>query len=290
MRDVRFPNQRKFTSTPQGRNWLWHIFAGDPLPGAKTFMAYSADAERAGFLPEGWVDERALEYGGWDAPLARQELMAQELEMAGQVYQQFARERHVRTNDIEIKLLRHKLGGVDFGAVSPTALIAAGQDAQGRGRVFAEWYKRQATMDDIVEIMADWGQRYGITRFICDPAGKHEIEAINRIFGREVAVRARHGNRIELRTQYVGRRLNVQADKLPGLFIDPSCANLIMELEGLMWKRVKLSGRTEEILNDNFEPGCPDHAHDGLACLLSEWDAGLAEWKPPKEPVTLYKR
>ena len=85
------------TSTPQGRNWTWRLFTGpDRLHDAETFLAYSKDAERAGLVPEGWVEARAIEYGGWDSPLARQELLAQELEMAGQVHPEFRRDIHVR--------------------------------------------------------------------------------------------------------------------------------------------------------------------------------------------------
>ena len=97
VRDTRYPNQRKFTSTPQGRNWLWKMFTEEPLPGAQQYVAYSEDAERAGFVPEGWVEDRAVEYGGWGAPLARQELLGQELEMAGQVFPQFRRDIPVRS-------------------------------------------------------------------------------------------------------------------------------------------------------------------------------------------------
>ena len=86
VRDTRYPNQRKLTSTPQGRNWLWRIFSGEPLPGARQFIAHSIDAEKAGFVPEGWVEERAHEYGGFESPLARQELLGQELQMAGQCF------------------------------------------------------------------------------------------------------------------------------------------------------------------------------------------------------------
>ena len=92
VRDTARPLQRKITGTPQGRNWTWRLFGANPLAGSRQFIAYSRDAEEAGFVPPGWVEERAQEYGGWQAPMARQELMAQELEMETRPFKARVRE------------------------------------------------------------------------------------------------------------------------------------------------------------------------------------------------------
>ncbi len=103
VRDMRFPNrQMKVTGTPQGRNWLWRVFRSEQRVSNVSFVtATSMDAEDCGFLPEGWCEQRAALYGGWDSPFARQELGGQFLEMAGQVFGQFSRSVHVRSLPVE---------------------------------------------------------------------------------------------------------------------------------------------------------------------------------------------
>lgn len=288
VRDTTRPNQRKFTSTPQGRNWLWRMFSGpDKLPGALTFMAYSRDAEHAGFVPRGWVEERALEYGGWDNPLARQELLAQELEMAGQVHPQFGRDTHCRT--APDGPFKDVLGGIDYGGVSPTALVVAGLGGDGRAYALDEWYKHEATEDELAEargtLEAKWPR---LREWRADPSGKYATEKLNNARGKRV-VKASHGNDLKMRVRLVGARLTVRPGG-PGCYFDPRCANLIAEIEGLMWKRTRVQGRGEEMLNDQLDPTTPDHAWDAWANILAEWDETRGPIQRTKEPVCVYDR
>jgi hypothetical protein len=89
------------------------------------------------------------------------------------------------------------------------------------------------------------------------------------------ASKARHGNKIALRVQLMRRRLTVDAaTKLPGLFHTSAVPNLTRETEMLMWKRQRLAGQTEEMLRDEFDPVCDDHAYDAADNVLAEWDVG----------------
>lgn len=322
VRDLRFPLQRKLTGTPKGRNWTWRLFTGTPLSGSREFIAHSQDAEDCGFLPKDWVEERAQEMGGWNAPMARQELLAQELEMAGQVHPQFRRDVHVRSLDrrraeamaegrgthaimgqegaahgisedagrgaSQQTVFKATLGGIDFGGVSPTALVVGGLDGGGRAWAVAEFYRHQATLDEVAAAMADLEARHGRSvdpggsgrlRWIADPSGKAEIAKL-RNMGFEVS-KARHGNSLELRVQLMGARLNLGPGKLPGIYFTPECPNLIAEVEGLMWRRTRLTGGGEEMLTDAFERGTPDHAWDAMVNILAEWDAVPEPWEPP---------
>ena len=285
VRDLRYPLQRKLTGTPKGRNWTWRLFTGPPLAGSQQFIAHSQDAEDCVFLPEDWVEERAAEMGGWDSPMARQELLAQELEMAGQVFPQFQRAVHVRTLP-NAETLKQTLGGIDFGGVSPTALIVTGLDGGGRVWAVDEWYRHQSTLDELVKAMADLQQRYGVQRWIADPSGKAEIAKL-RNAGFSVS-KARHGNKINLRYQLLGARLNLGPGKLPGIYFTPECPNLIAEVEGLMWARRRLTGGGEEMLNDTFDRDTPDHAVDAVTNSVAEFDASQEPWQPPNEPLRVW--
>ncbi len=234
-------------------------------------------------MPSGWVEERAREYGGWSNPLARQELLAQELELAGQVFPQFGRGVHVR--QAERSGLSALYGGIDFGAVSPTALLVAGLGG-GRGQVVREWYRHEATLDHTIRAMADIQVEFGPIQWVADPSGKREMQALSAA-GYRVRP-ARHGNRFELRVQLVGSRLNVGPDKLPGLYIDPLCGNLISELETLQYARHRSVDLGQEELRDKFEPGQPDHAFDALANIVAEWDAVRPPLVRPGGRISVY--
>jgi hypothetical protein len=280
--------QLKCTGTPKGRNWVWRRFIDKPMNGVETFFTSTQDAQDGGITPADYVERLLNTYGGWDNPLARQELGGQWLQMAGQVYPQFTRYDHVRTLDAAHRaVLKDRLGGIDFGAVSPTALIAVGLGAGGRAHAFNEWYKREVSLDELARAMAEMQRECGFNKWIADPAGKKEIEAL-RAMGFKVQ-KARHGNKINVRYQLVGARLNVDsATKMPGLYIDPSCPNLIRELENLSWRRSKPQGQAEEIMSDAFERGDDDHAFDALANVLCEYDGKKAPGKRQTKPVSVY--
>lgn len=299
-----FPHQLKMTGTPKGRNWVWKRYIDQPVSGVEIFQCATQDNQH---LPEGYFEALLEQYGGWDSPLARQELGASWLLMAGQVYPQFSRQVHIRTlatwQPTEAMLeggtaidehkkassIKEVIGGIDFGAVSPTALVVLGLDGGGRAWAMDEWYQHEATIEKTIKAMVDLAQRYGVRRWIADPAGKAEIQQL-RNAGFRVSP-ARHGNKIAMRTQLIGARLNVSlATKHPGMYFDPRCTSLISEIEGLMWARRKVQGRTEEQLQDKFDPVTPDHACDALSCALSDFDSAAPPWKRPRKPIPLWPK
>ena len=279
-------HQLKATFTPRGRDWAYRDYFDKKLPGVETFFAETIDAERAGTLPVGFVERLAATYGGMDAPLARQELGGAFLRMAGPVFPQFSRDLHVRFLDTEPLLLKQRLGGVDFGGVSPTALEVGGLDAGGRAWIFDEWYKHEATIDQLIEAMAGFGSKYKIAEWICDPAGKAEMQKLHNA-GFKVRPAA-HGNSLKLRVQLLGARLNKRAGDMPGIYFSGACPNLITEVEGLMWKRVRIPGKAEEQMNDAFETGTPDHATDAVTNIVAEWDGTRPQRVRPAGPVRSY--
>ena len=216
--------------------------------------------------------------------------------MAGQVFQQFRRDIHVRSLPVEDGFFRQVFGGLDFGGVSPTALIAGGLDGAGRAWAFGEFYKHECTFDQLVEAMAGMEEQHGawletskrrILRWIADPSGKEEIQKLRNV-GFDV-VPASHGNKIPLRVQLVGARLNISPEtKLPGCYFTPEVPNLIMEIEGLAWRRHRLQGRVDEQLTDNFDRSCPDHSFDAWANILSSWDAVRSPFRMPKGVARVY--
>lgn len=288
LRQPGYHHQLKVTGTPKGMTWVHEEYVKRSRRDVEVHFAETMDAERGGTLPRGYVARLLESYGGWDSPLARQELAGAFLRMAGPVFPQFSRTDHIAPLDSAEawRLLQQRTGGIDFGGVSPTALIAAGLDATGRVRAYAEWYKHEATIDDLVGAMADMQREAGISKWAADPAGAKEIQKL-RNSGFNV-LPAQHGNKIKLRVQLVGARLKKHGGR-PGLLITNGCPNLVTELESLPWKRAKIPGKAEEQLNDEFERGAPDHAFDALANIISMIDGMREPVKREREPVRVYE-
>jgi len=286
LRQPGYLHQLKSTGTPKGRTWVWRDYFNRKLEGVSTFFAETADAERAGTLPPGFVARLISTYGGADTPLARQELGGAFLRMAGPVFPTFSRDVHVRYLETDPLLLKKRMGGIDFGAVSPTALEVGGIDAGGRIHIFDEWYKHEATIDELIEAMAEMQAKYRLDAWICDPAGKAEMDKL-RHAGFKVRP-AQHHSSLKLRVQLLGARFNLGPGKLPGIYFSGACPNLVTEAEGLMWKRVRIPGKAEEQMNDQFERGTPDHAIDAVTNMVAEWDGVKPAFVRPRHPVTAY--
>ena len=130
-------------------------------------------------------------------------------------------------------------------------------------------------------------EEWGVKRWVADPSGKAEIQKLRNV-GFDV-VPASHGNKIPLRVQLVGARLNISPEtQLPGMYITPECPNLIMEIEGLAWRRQRASGMSFAPPNDNFDRGTPDHSFDAFANILSEIDAVRTPFRMPKGVARVY--
>ena len=162
--------------------------------------------------------------------------------------------------------------------------MVAGLHGSGRGHAIEEWYKHEAGIDQTIEAMADLEKSTDVCEWLIDPSATEWMTKLNN--AGFMVRKARHGNDITLRVQLVAARLNLRGTE-PGLWIAQSCPNLISEIEGLMWYRTRVPGKSEEILRDRFEQGTPDHAFDALTNIVAEWD-GIREAPARIGPVQVY--
>ena len=271
-RDQRFGvMQFKATGTPRGKNWAWKKFVNPEsrLSDVKLLRATSMDAERCGIEPEGYCDRIAEQFGGYDTPMAKQELGGEFLDAAGLVFPEFRRDLHVKVWTPppagEPGFVR-VVGGIDFGDVSPTAIYLAGLDRRNRLFVRDGTYRYESGIDDWIKTMVHFTELYKVTRWAADPAGKDSIQKL-RNAGLNVT-KARHGNRYDLRVPIMRARLHSQIDNQPTIFFDPSLTNCIGEFEGLMWARQRVGGGGD-MLGSKFDRTTPDHAVDAVTDIVS---------------------
>jgi len=117
--------------------------------------------------------------------------------------------------------------GVDFGWVSPSAILVLGFDGDGRAFVVDEVYgsgmSEQLIINEAVALKSEYGE--GV--FWCDSSEPKTIVALSRS-----GVTARHNkNKRDDGIRELGGRFKDAGDGRRRLYVSPSCVNLIDELQ-----------------------------------------------------------
>lgn len=170
----------------------------------------------------------------------------------GVVYDKFDKAVHVRSR---VQEWTYSVIGVDDGYTNPFAALLVRVDGDGRMHVEREFYERGRLASERVSALRGFG------RFPClvDPSAATLI-AEARAAGCEVL---QADNAVIPGIQRVMQRLAIDGDGEPRLTIDPSCVNLIREMESYRWKTNRASmdenGQyKDEPVKEN------DHAMDAL--------------------------
>jgi len=225
LRDKKGPCLWKGTTTPNGFNWLYDSFVGEPLKGSKLITGRTQD--NLANLSESYYDTLKKQY---DPKMARQELNGEFVNMSsGKVYYSFDRHEHVK--DCNNDANQYIWVGMDFN-VNPLCGVYVWERG-GKIHVSKEMYQKDSnTFKAAKEIVERYpyqtvsvvGDDYGSKR---KTSGKTDYEILRRcglhvINFRNPGVKDRYNNTNRLFSQ--GK-----------LFIDPSCKKLIEDLEKLTY-------------------------------------------------------
>lgn len=270
-----YPHQGWVTTTPAGRNhwlyWYWvqgQLPSGEPVDMTEHVMIEAHTEDNTHLTPE---DLRSWQNTFGPTKFAEQELFGKFVVFEGQAFPEFG-DAHVRTLPSNVKVRRRVLG-FDWGDYSPTAVVELQQDEANNIWVTDLFYKRRCGMDELVEAISEMNAAGNVPMF-CDPNTKDEIDFLRKA---GIPARKAKSNSFQMRYQLVQRRI---ADRT--LYVDPSCVDLITELQGLEFAESRQGeyGR-------NWKGGCPDHAYDALAYALMHIDEG-ARGRP--QPPVFYRR
>ena len=227
------------TSTPKGRNWLYHRAEQMTVFGAKTADNPYLDREFVASLQQAYT-----------GAFARQELEGEFVTFEGVVYEEFNRNFHMAERG---GLWKTVIAGVDEGYTNPAVILAVGIDSDGRMHVIDEFYKRRVLQGDVVAEARRFREKYDVKMFYVDPSAAGLIAEMKS--ERLPVVGANHD--VNDGIQAVKAMLAEQGDGHVSLTIDPSCVNTAAEFESYAWKE----GR--EGLKDEPEK-INDHAMDAL--------------------------
>lgn len=233
------------TFTPKGRNWCWEEWERDAT-GDETDPTHPLYRVKTTENPE-LPDDFAFTLG-YTGRFAEQELGGEFVAFEGVVYPMFSRPQHVRTVDVTDWTTTL---AVDVGTRNPTAILTGRKASDGRRHIEAEVYRRGMSSDEITDAIAAEADRTKPEAIYLDPSANDYILALQR--RGYPAVKANNDV-----IYGIGAVTTAFAD---GLTIDPSCVNLIAELESYHYpdNRTESDKPVKEL----------DHAADALRYLIA---------------------
>ena len=242
-----------FISTPKGFNHFYDLFNRGLVD--KDFKSFHYTSYDNPHLP---VEE--LEKAKQEMPEDRfaQEYLADFRKTSGLVYKEFDRKIHIKRIPEE-RLSVEKIAGVDFGFTNPTAILTIKKDYDGTYWVKDEFYKSGYTDTQVAEVVA--GRSYN--KVYPDPENP---AAIKELKARKINVREVVKGKDSIKNGINKVREILKANRL---FIDPSCTNLINELETYSYPDKKDQKNEDELPVKEH-----DHALDALRYVIMMQEAG----------------
>lgn len=236
------------TFTPKGRNWCWEVWERDANP---NHPLYRVRTEENPELPYGFAESL-----GYTGSFAAQELGGEFVAFEGLAYAMFSRSKHVRT--VECDGWRTILG-VDIGTRNPTAILTVRGEPERR-HIEREVYRSGMDSEDILAAIMAEADRTRAQRIFLDPSAASYIEALKkRGYPAEKAV-----NEVKFGIGEVSSALAGE----DALTIDPSCVNLMAELESYHYPENKTESDVP------VKQG--DHAVDALRYAIAS-EANVAQ-------------
>lgn len=235
------PNpQAWITTTPKGRNWIWQEWVQNA---DEHHPLYRTATHENPHLPTDFAESL-----GYTGRFAEQELGGEFVAFEGLVYPMFNRPQHVRVVDCAEWPTTLS---VDVGTRNPTAILTGRKASDGRRHIESEVYRRGMSSDEITDAIAAEADRTNPEAIYLDPSANDYILALQR----------RGYPAIKANNDVIYGIGTVTTAFADGLTIDPSCVNLIAELESYHYP----DNRT-----DSDKPVKEfDHAADSLRYLIA---------------------
>lgn len=232
--------QAWITCTPKGRNWVWEEWERDANPDHPLYRVATSENPE---LPVDFVQSL-----GYQGAFAAQELGGEFVAHEGLVYPAFSRPDHVRTEDTEGW---RPVIGVDVGTRNPTAILLAFVAGDGRIHIAGETYRRNMSASDILGAIRQNADEHGAEAIYVDPSAAGYIKDLER----DGYAVLKADNNV---TEGIGRVTTALAE---GLSVDPSCVNLIAELESYAYPEGARADQDKPVKQN-------DHAADSLRYLV----------------------
>jgi PBSX family phage terminase large subunit len=256
------------TTTPNGFNWLYDVFAARVRPNYKFFRASTRDNPH---LPEDYVADLIENYSD---EFAAQEIDGNFVAAEGLVYKEFNAGTHV-VEPFKIPDHWRRYRAIDYGFKNPFVCLWFAVDGDGRAFIYDEHYQSRELIEYHARKIKERQGVFGWT--VADTGAQENAEMQSRgIYTTNAIKHVRSG------IQKVKARLSVQADGRPRLFVFSGCVHTIKEFGSYHWPP-ETQGK-----NEHEEPVKEhDHAMDTIRYFSEKIDGPQIE--PLKNTVTKSK-
>lgn len=239
-RGLHYPIGAWITTTPDEPGSTLHQFFEDPeLRNPKSQVYRMSLFDNRSNLPDGYVNEvvRAHTGGEYDrfvlGLFATVEAGILRFDYSVHVIHDFPTSEGIVYVNEQNEPIQNQTNiraynyGHDFGWTNPAAQIVIGWDGDGRAYALDEYYKTQATDEDLTESAHEFETIYGKGDWWCDPS---EPQTIDKLTQAKLTGRPYKGKR-EDGIRELGSRLRIQGDEKYRLYVHRKCVNLISELQ-----------------------------------------------------------
>jgi hypothetical protein len=282
-----------FPSTPQGFNWFKGLYELGQMPDMPDYESWHSPT---------WTNHISFP-GGYDDPeltrirntvseqFWRQEYGAEFTTFAGQIYDEFNYDLHVKP--LTFNPLWRNYWAFDFGFTDPFVCLDIQVDQMDNVYVWREYQVRGITTYEhtIALKHRENPPNFHVTAMFADPRGADEIATLAMTIGQVFATPVGW----ILGVEQIKRWLKVQSDGKPKLFIDPSCTELIRQMRNLRAKDQKLEKNAKQVQGQQVgQHDYDDHGPDCLRYFFNEYflnGAGvrLADvYTPTREDLTFF--
>jgi hypothetical protein len=259
-----------FTSTPRGYNWFQGLWLLGQIDNPH-YESWRLPAwENPIVFPRGRQDPEILEIEEKVSPqFFRQEIAAEFTAFAGKIYSEFDPNFHVRPITYNPKWTN--AWALDYGWANPFACYDVMIDPEDNFYIWREYQKSEMTTFDHAQYLknrenpdswhVDWAAG--------DPRGPDQANTLAMVCNVDVSSNDIASNANEswfLGVEHVKRLLKIRPDGLPKIFIDPSCVDLIRQLEQLRAIEDKEGTNPREGQHKH-----DDHGPDAIRYLIGQY-------------------
>jgi len=217
-----------------------------------------------------WAAAEGMVYGIWDPSI---HLVTEK--------QLKAREVFYTDGTLNRQVIRHIVGGVDWGFTNPGVLQVHGIDGDGRNYLLAELYRTQRTTDWWVARAKELDQEFHVEQWIADPSEPADIRKFNEAGLPTVGAE----NALSTGIKGMTSRLQIQGDGRPRFYVYEYALRDRDELRDAAHQPVWFEGEINEYVWPKSKDGQPvrevpvktnDHSMDTSRYVCMYLDSGMA--------------
>ncbi len=127
---------------------------------------------------------------------------------------------------IDSKLIRDIVYGVDFGWTNPSAIVVVGFDNDKRAYIMDEFYQNRVQTETLIQELREMKQTYGKGEVICDRSQPQTISMLQDAGLDATADKSKREDGI----QEIGGRFYVEGDGKPRIYVSAKCVHWISEV------------------------------------------------------------